>query len=155
MKKIVLSMAAVAVVFSALFLMGFKKASPDAETFTLRVQGSMLWSSMDGSQETGMGDPDGTGWAEFTLNSGQGTIEYTLHVENIDPATAAHIHIAPAGVSGPVVVPLTAPSTGMSTGIATVDKELIKAIRKDPSAYYVNVHNPAYPAGAVRGQLMK
>ena len=68
---------------------------------------------------------------------------------------AAHIHIGAAGVAGPVVVGLTAPTSGMSTGVAMVDKELIKAIRKNPSAYYVNVHNPAYPAGAVRGQLMK
>lgn len=32
---------------------------------------------------------------------------------------------------------------------------LIDAIRKDPSAYYVNVHNAPFPAGAVRGQLTK
>jgi hypothetical protein len=35
-----------------------------------------------------------------------------------------------------------------------VDAALIKAIRKDPSAYYVNVHSrPNFPVGAVRGQL--
>lgn len=153
MKKIVLSFAALFVVTSAVLLMGFTTA--ENETFKLRIEGSMLSASMDGSQETGIGDPDGTGWAELTLNSGQGTIEYTLHVENIDPAMAAHIHVGAAGVAGPVVVGLTAPTSGMSTGVAMVDKELIKAIRKNPSAYYVNVHNPAYPAGAVRGQLMK
>ena len=35
-----------------------------------------------------------------------------------------------------------------------VDAELIKAIRHDPTAYYVNVHSrPNFPGGAVRGQL--
>jgi hypothetical protein len=35
-----------------------------------------------------------------------------------------------------------------------VNAELIKAIRKDPTAYYVNVHStPNFPGGAVRGQL--
>ena len=86
---------------------------------------------------------------------GQGTIEYELTVENIAPPTAAHIHIAPPGSPGPVVVPLTAPTDGSSSGVAQVDKELIKAIRKNPENYYVNVHNAVHPAGAVRGQLTK
>jgi hypothetical protein len=35
-----------------------------------------------------------------------------------------------------------------------VDADLIKAIRHDPSAYYVNLHSqPNFPGGAVRGQL--
>ena len=37
-----------------------------------------------------------------------------------------------------------------------VDRGLIKAIRKNPSAYYVNVHStPNFEGGAVRGQLSK
>ena len=35
-----------------------------------------------------------------------------------------------------------------------IDPELIKVIRQDPAAYYVNVHSrPNFPGGAVRGQL--
>ena len=39
----------------------------------------------------------------------------------------------------------------LTVGAPNVD--LVKAIRQDPSSYYVNVHSTAFPAGAVRGQL--
>jgi hypothetical protein len=40
-------------------------------------------------------------------------------------------------------------------GCVTADKDLIKDIRQNPENYYVNVHNAAFPGGAVRGQLEK
>ncbi len=30
---------------------------------------------------------------------------------------------------------------------------MLRELRTDPLAYYVQVHNPDYPEGAVRGQL--
>jgi hypothetical protein len=71
-----------------------------------------------------------------------------------------HIHLAPAGTNGPIVVPLFAGSfagTDSASGcVENVDRDLIKAIRQDPSAYYVNVHStPDFPGGAIRGQLSK
>jgi hypothetical protein len=112
--------------------------------------------TMTGADEApGPADPDGSGTAHFTLNEGQEEICFELAVSNIAPATAAHIHQAPAGVPGPVVVPLTAPTNGTSSGCVDVDPELIKAIRQNPEEYYVNVHNAEFPPGAVRGQLSK
>jgi hypothetical protein len=63
-------------------------------------------------------------------------------------------------VAGPIVVGLFTGSfagTGATSGcVQGVDRSLIKAIRKEPSAYYVNVHStPGFEAGAVRGQLSK
>jgi len=80
---------------------------------------------------------------------------WELTAENIDPAVAAHIHKAPAGVAGGVVVTLSPPTTGMSSGCAEVDSALVMEIRQFPENFYVNVHNPAFPAGAIRGQLRK
>jgi len=107
------------------------------------------------AERPGPGDVDGTGMAFFTLNQGQGEICFVLTVENIDPATASHIHRAPADVAGPVVVPLTPPTTGSSSGCVAVDPVLIMEIRQFPEQFYVNVHNPAFPAGAVRAQLTR
>ena len=54
-----------------------------------------------------------------------------------------------------MVVSLNPPTSGTAEACATVDRALIKAIRKDPASYYVNVHNTEFPAGAIRGQLAK
>jgi hypothetical protein len=78
---------------------------------------------------------------------------YTLSVTGILPATAAHIHEAPAGMAGGVVVGLEAPTDGSSSGCVMVSREEAKDIAKNPENYYVNVHNMPYPGGALRGQL--
>ena len=82
-----------------------------------------------------------------------GQICFSLTVTNIAPATAAHIHEAPAGEAGPVVVGLTPPTGGSASGCVVVDRAQALAILQNPSAYYVNVHNAPFPAGALRGQL--
>ena len=111
---------------------------------------------MSGAEEApGPGDPDGSGVANITINLNKRQVCFALMVENIAPATAAHIHIAPPGEPGPIVVPLNPPPTdGSSTGCANnVDRRLLRNILRNPGAYYVNVHNEEFPAGAVRGQL--
>jgi hypothetical protein len=118
--------------------------------------GRPLATTLSGAAEVpGPADPDGSGTARITVNPGQGEICYDLAVSNIAPATAAHIHEAPAGVAGPVVVPLSPPTDGSSSDCASVSRELAKEIIQNPSEYYINVHNAEFPAGAVRGQLSK
>jgi hypothetical protein len=101
-----------------------------------------------------LGDPDGKGTATVTINRGLRRLCYSISVSGIAPATAAHIHEAPKGMAGPVVVGLEAPTDGTSSGcITTLSRAQLKEIAKDPSDYYVNVHNAEYPGGALRGQL--
>jgi hypothetical protein len=119
--------------------------------------GRTFTTTMTGAAEVPPGDPDASGTATITLNYGQSQVCWEIMVSDITlPATAAHIHEAPAGVAGPVVVPLSAPdASGFSSGCATVDRGLIKDIIQNPEEYYVNVHNVDYPTGALRGQLSK
>ena len=102
------------------------------------------------------GDPDGTGTALLTVNRGQREVCWDLSVSGIVlPATFAHIHKAPPGVRGGVVVTLGAPdNSGRSTGCASnVDPAVLSEILVTPESFYVNVHTTDFPAGAVRGQL--
>ena len=119
--------------------------------------GTQITTSMTGAEEVpGPGDADGSGTAVIRLNKGKGEVCYELTVSGIAPATAAHIHVGPPGIAGPVVVSLAPPASGSVSACTTgVDAELIKAIAKTPGDYYVNVHNADFPAGAIRGQLSK
>lgn len=104
----------------------------------------------------GPGDADGIGTATVVLDPVNSQVCYTLSVQNIDlPAAAAHIHNAPVGESGGVVVPFTnAPdASGNATGCETVDPAVIANIIADPQSFYVNVHTSTFPDGAVRAQL--
>ena len=138
----------------ALFALALVGALLAVSTVVVSAGGRPLATTLNGAEEVpGPGDADGSGSASITVNPGLGQICYTLHVSNIVTATAAHIHEAPAGTAGGVVVGLDAPSDGSSSGCKSVSRQLAKDIIKNPSDYYVNVHNADFPGGAVRGQL--
>jgi hypothetical protein len=124
--------------------------------------GRLLSTTLTGAEEVdpvtgepGAGDPDGSGFATITVNPGQNMVCYELSVSGIAPAFAAHIHFAPAGENGSIVVPLEPPTDGTSTDCASVDRALAKNILKNPSFHYVNVHDAEFPNGTLRRQLSK
>ena len=162
MKKIFFSLIAAFALFSCNKEMPLQpdiaeNPATEAGAANHEVGGRKLTTHLLGANEVPMpGDPDGMGMAHVTVNLGQMSISYELSVSDIDPATAAHIHLGAAGVAGPVVVALNAPTSGSSSGtIMNVDREILKAIIQNPGNYYVNVHNAMYPGGALRGQLSK
>lgn len=118
--------------------------------------GRPISTSLTGAAERpNPGDPDGSGWAWVSINPGTETLCYAYEVSGVDPLTAAHIHRAPASSAGPVVIPILPTSGTGGSGCVSADRDLLVAILTDPSGYYVNVHNAAYPAGALRGQLSR
>lgn len=111
--------------------------------------------TLTGEAETPSGDPVGTGAATVRMRPGQGQVCYRVAVTNLTPAIAAHIHRAPAGTSGNVVVPLHTPSaSGQASGCTAAARSLVAAMLAKPANFYVNVHTKEFPGGAVRGQLV-
>jgi hypothetical protein len=112
-----------------------------------------LEAKLTGEQEVpGPGDPNGSGKAVIKVFETK--VCFTLKVERIRPATAAHIHLGLRGEAGPVVAPLEPPPTdGSSSGCVDVPRALSLELREHPGRYYVNVHNKPFPDGAIRGQL--
>jgi hypothetical protein len=67
------------------------------------IGGAKRVTTLNGAEECSAtacntGDPDGSGFADITLNVGQASVCWDITVADIAlPATAAHIHEAPAG----------------------------------------------------------
>ena len=108
-----------------------------------------LHATLTGKAETPKGDPDGRGTAEIKITGRQ--VCWEIKVSGVQKIVAAHIHKGSPGVAGPVVVPFG--KVYKAKGCTTTTAAIAAAIEKSPSAYYVNVHNAKYPAGALRGQL--
>jgi hypothetical protein len=106
------------------------------------------------AEQPDLGDPDGTGTAAFRLRQGQGKVCFTLSVQNIGTAAAAHIHKGDPESSGPVVVTLKNPdASGASSGCTKAARAIVNDILVNKASYYVNVHTAQFQNGAVRGQL--
>jgi hypothetical protein len=118
-------------------------------TGALHKGGNSLHATLSGKVEVPKGDPDGSGTAEVKINGTQ--VCWEIKAAKVGTLMAAHIHKGRPGVAGPVVVPFG--KTYKSKGCTAASASLAAAIKKSPSAYYVNVHNAKYPAGALRGQL--
>lgn len=110
---------------------------------------------------TNIGDKNGRGEAYvFGIDGDATTLCYVLTVRGIETASAAHIHEGARGVNGPIVANLGAPGDGNAADCLTDGEagkfptgETVAEILATPSDYYVNVHNTAFPSGAIRGQL--
>ncbi len=102
-----------------------------------------------GANETGGGDTNGFGLASVSIDRPTNTVSWAILAQDIDlPLTGAHIHSAPAGVNGPVIINFSGSLNG-----TVVDADAAGVTQATAGSFYVNLHNAAYPAGAIRGQL--
>lgn len=128
---------------------------------------------LTGAEEVPLVETETTGEAKFEVNPAMTDIAYELEVEqatDILAVAGAHIHCAPAGENGPVVVFLAGAHPGgldgklevkaTLTGANIVNDacgetiaELVESMRAGNT--YVNVHSAAHPGGEVRGQIME
>lgn len=108
---------------------------------------------LSGGQETAAADEDGHGFFAYSIDGT--TFCWTLDWEGIAPATAAHVHLGPRHVAGPVVIPLDVDGVPGPdhAGCTTINADLAAAITANPRGFYANVHNAEFPGGAIRGQL--
>ena len=128
---------------------------------------------LSGDEEVPARDTHAQGQAVFQVNKDGTAVSYKLMVANIENVTQAHIHLAPAGVNGGIVVWLypSAPPLqlipGRSQGILgegeITASSLVGSLAGSPLSAlldamrdgrtYVNVHTLQFPPGEIRGQV--
>lgn len=104
----------------------------------------------------GPGDPDGAGQATITINGTTGLVCVNITTTNITGIILMHIHTGAAGVAGPVLVDFNE-TAGTNTAVnkcVSTTPAIAASIVANPAGFYLNAHTVAFPAGAIRGQLV-
>lgn len=109
--------------------------------------------TLRGTQETPPNSSNALGAGAAVVDTATRSLVVAVTTTGIT-ATEAHVHIAPPGSAGPVIVPLveTSPGSGIWTAKATLTEEQYNALVA--GNLYLNVHSEAFPAGEIRGQLL-
>jgi hypothetical protein len=109
--------------------------------------------NLSSANEVGASGSALTGTATLTVNTTTGVVCARV-TSNVKGAVAIHVHKGASGVNGAVVVPLDVKSINGASICKTATPALASAIAANAAGYYVNIHTPASPAGALRGQLV-
>ncbi|MFI6386374.1 CHRD domain-containing protein [Nonomuraea sp. NPDC050540] len=107
----------------------------------------------------GLRGADADGRSTVVLKISGDRLSFAIRWNKVDAPTAAHIHLGAKDTDGAVKVdffkqPLPSTVLGV-TGSATADAGLLKQLADNPGGFYANLHNAAFPKGAVRGRFHK
>jgi hypothetical protein len=132
--------------------------------------GEALRATLTGDQEVPPVATDATGKFRIKFNKQQTEAEYTLRVNDGVRVTQAHLHCAPAGVNGPIIIFLagfhnlgwdvdgkwvsnaTVTDANITNTACGMTLSAIAQAMRDGNVY-ANVHSVANPGGVIRGQV--
>jgi hypothetical protein len=106
-----------------------------------------------GDSSTDALDPVHQGDAVIRLE--KNAIRFSISAPGLATVTATHIHHGASGTYGPMFWEINSGYKGEAIRgtAAGVPPGVIALIARDPSEYYVKLHTPEFPGGAIRGQL--
>lgn len=106
-----------------------------------------------GDSSTDALDPVHQGDAVLRLE--KTAIRFSIVAPGLQTVTATHIHHGASGTYGPMLWEINSGYKGDAIrGTASdIPPGVIALIAHDPAEYYVKLHTPEFPGGAIRGQL--
>jgi hypothetical protein len=125
-----------------------------------------LAATLNARSEVPRTDSRATGTAEFRVAADNKSIRYHLDATRLSgPPVAAHIHLGDPGEAGGILLTIsggqfTVPREGRltkadftATGDVRTFRQAIRAVRQGHT--YVNIHTAKFPAGEIRGQVVR
>ncbi len=111
-------------------------------------------STINGASEVPVNASTATGSATGTFDKVTKILTVNMSYTGLT-ATNMHIHKGPAGVSGGVLyglgtAPFASPISYTSPALTAGQEDSLMN-----NLYYLNIHSAAFPAGEIRGQLLK
>jgi hypothetical protein len=109
---------------------------------------------MSGSQESPPNGSPGTGTATLQFDDTTNALTLVGNYSGLlGTTTASHIHMAPPGVNGPIIIPLThtGGQSGTLSGGGILTAAQVTALFNN--GLYVNVHTNMFPGGEIRGVI--
>lgn len=161
--------------FAALAMLMLAPAAPAAAAII------QFTASLTGDQEVPPVATDATGEAVISVDTTAETIDFVLQVVGIslddlfevsEPLGPVHLHNAPPGVNGPIVIPFPFDATYTATAdgftVNVTDLSFVDAVALSGSTltfdqflaemfagnFYANVHTDENPGGEIRGQVV-
>jgi hypothetical protein len=113
--------------------------------------------NLSGGQEAPPNASPGTGFADAVLDTSTNILSFTTTWSGLTtPTVDGHIHRAPVGVSGPIIIPFAGIPLGDTFGTYSNNFVLTAAQVTDLMAglHYVNIHTTQFRPGEIRGQLL-
>jgi hypothetical protein len=112
---------------------------------------------MNGAQEVPPVATPGTGLGTIIVNMATATISGTVSFSGLtSPTTAGHIHVAPAGVNGPVIIPMIE-GLGVTEGTMLIPETPLfpeHMVALNNNQLYLNIHTTNNLGGEIRGQIL-
>lgn len=126
-----------------------------------RAQVTVLRASLDGGQEVPPSGSLASGELAMSIDQSTNLFNLAVFVKGIalTDLTGSHIHLAPAGVNGPIIVDLDASQwfeSGGAIGRTILEGSFpaanVAALLSEGT--YINVHTTQFPGGEIRGQIV-
>ena len=111
---------------------------------------------LDGTQEVPAVSTMADGYGYALVSTATYDLDLVIYTEDLDNASAAHIHTGRAGMNGDVLVALEQSMDDMTMWMTPdgtmIDEDTLAVLVS--GGHYVNVHSPDFPGGEIRGQIL-
>jgi hypothetical protein len=116
---------------------------------------AVLCAHLEGASDSSTDALDPVHQGDAVLRLETNAIRFSIVALGLGTVTAAHIHHGASGTYGPMLWEISSGYKGdaIRGTAAEIPPGVISLVARQPSEYYVKLHTPQFPGGAIRGQL--